>query len=170
MTFLEIADIALIVLCAITYGLQIYFKVKSNVVEAVSELIALAETTGLAGHDKMMMVVEGLFKKIPKPLQSVLTKDKLETLAQHIFNWMRRYADTYAKVTAESKPEEREENMKNAFEEVTMGEITSLVSELLEMSLEELRKKAKEYGVDINMDAGSNEIVRAIIDKIIEKA
>ena len=78
MNVFDILEIVIVALCAITYGFMLYFKVKGNVLGAVSELIALAEETGLAGSEKMAKVVDELYEKVPGPLKRVLNKECLE--------------------------------------------------------------------------------------------
>ena len=67
MDFLSVLEIIVVVICAITYGFMLFFKVRGNVLGAVSELIALAEASGLTGSEKMSQVVNGLYVKIPAP-------------------------------------------------------------------------------------------------------
>ena len=52
MDFLSVLEIIVVVICAITYGFMLFFKVRGNVLGAVSELIALAEASGLTGSEK----------------------------------------------------------------------------------------------------------------------
>lgn len=54
---------------------MLFFKVRGNVLGAVSELIALAEASGLTGSEKMSQVVNGLYVKIPTPLKKTFTPD-----------------------------------------------------------------------------------------------
>lgn len=73
MDFLSVLEIIVVVICAITYGFMLFFKVRGNVLGAVSELIALAEASGLTGSEKMSQVVNGLYVKIPAPLKKIFT-------------------------------------------------------------------------------------------------
>jgi hypothetical protein len=95
MDFLSVLEIIVVVICAITYGFMLFFKVRGNVLGAVSELIALAEASGLTGSEKMSQVVNGLYVKIPTPLKKIFTPERLQSIAQTIFDWMRKYADEY---------------------------------------------------------------------------
>lgn len=95
MDFLSVLEIIVVVICAITYGFMLFFKVRGNVLGAVSELIALAEASGLTGSEKMSQVVNGLYVKIPAPLKKIFTPERLQSIAQTIFDWMRKYADEY---------------------------------------------------------------------------
>ena len=92
MSFVEIADIVLAVACVAIYAVKIYFKIRGNVFEAASELIALAEGTGLDGAEKMALVVEELYNCIPAWLKKIFSRDDLQNIAQGVFNWMKQYA------------------------------------------------------------------------------
>lgn len=91
----QIISLCLVILCFAGFGVMLYFKVKGNLFAAVSELIAIAEATNLAGTEKMAQVVSGLMAMVPAPLNKFLTAEKLEILAQYVFDWMRKYADEY---------------------------------------------------------------------------
>ncbi len=170
MSFLEIMDIALIVICVVTYGLQVFFKVRGNVLGAVSELIALAEQTGLAGSEKMKQVVKALHEKVPKVLQGILTEDRLRQMAQSIFEWMRKYADTYAEVTAASASEqEREEQMKQEMHDLSVDFVADLASELLTMGLDALKERAAAVGADTDGLKTKNEYAKAILVAALKK-
>lgn len=54
MDFLSVLEIIVVVICAITYGFMLFFKVRGNVLGAVSELIALAEASGLTGSERCL--------------------------------------------------------------------------------------------------------------------
>lgn len=92
---ISVLEILIVIICAVTYSLMLYFKVKGNITEGVSELIALAEKTNLPGNEKMAQVVDAMYEKVPAWLKKILNKYELEKIAQWVFDWMRRYADTY---------------------------------------------------------------------------
>jgi len=170
MSFIEIMDIVLVALCVLAYAVQIYLKVKCNVLEAVSELIALAESTGLAGSEKMAQVVERLYEKVPALLKKVLTKDDLQKIAQRIFEWMRRYAVTYANIASEShSEEERKEELKEAATALTIEASAEMISGLFGLTLAALKEKAKEYGIEIDQEAQKKEVAQAIIIALLNK-
>ena len=149
MSFLEIMDIVLVLVCVVTYALQVYFRVKGDVLAAVSELIATVEKSGLTGRDKMAKVVAELHKLVPKPMKGILNEQRLETIAQRMFDWMRRYADAYVEVTAATNtPKEREEKMKEAIGALNAEAMAELVSQLLEMGLDALKEAAAERRID----------------------
>lgn len=159
MTILEIVDLIVVILCVVTYAVMMYFKVKGNVLEAVSELIAMAETTGLSGNEKMKQVVGQLMEKIPAPLRKFLSEEVVRKLAQYIFDWMRKYADNYL----ESKKEPDSEKAMEELKQMTIDTTAALVTELLDMSAEALLQKAGEVGVQVNADTSKEECVKQIL-------
>lgn len=167
MNVFDILEIVIVALCAITYGFMLYFKVKGNVLGAVSELIALAEETGLAGSEKMDKVVDELYEKVPGPLKRVLNKECLEKIAQTIFDWMRRYTTEYQKKQQEaSVPVKSEEETKAEM----VAAAADLISELLKLTVAELKDKANEYGVELNGATRRDDIVKAILVELLKKA
>ena len=111
---ISVLEILIVIICAVTYGLMLYFKVKGNITEGVSELIALAEKTGLPGNEKMAQVVDAMYEKVPAWLKKILNKYELEKIAQWVFDWMRRYADSYKNeesTKAETDPEVIKSNL-----------------------------------------------------------
>lgn len=95
MSIVDLTEIIVVTICVVMYGLMLYYKVRGNITEGISELIALAEKTGLPGNEKMAAVVESMYGKVPIGLRKILNKNELEKLAQIVFNWMRKYADLY---------------------------------------------------------------------------
>ena len=43
----------------------------------------------------MAQVVDAMYEKVPAWLKKILNKYELEKIAQWVFDWMRRYADSY---------------------------------------------------------------------------
>ena len=171
MSFLQIADIILIVLCVTGYAAQMYFKVRGNVLAAVSELVATAEKTGLTGPEKMEQVVAGLYEKVPAPLKKILSEDRLRDIAQGIFNWMRKYADAYVKATEKSNtPEERDEAFSEAVAQLNVDVASEIIAGLYGLGLEALRTKAEEYGVTVGPKDQKRDIIQAIIVAVLNKA
>ena len=166
MNVFDILEIVIVALCAITYGFMLYFKVKGNVLGAVSELIALAEETGLAGSEKMAKVVDELYEKVPGPLKRVLNKECLEKIAQTIFDWMRRYTTEYQKKQEASVPVKSEEETKAEM----VAAAADLISELLKLTVADLKAKANEYGVELNGATRRDDIVKAILVELLKKA
>lgn len=101
MSIMNILEIIVVIICAIIYGFMLYFKVKGNITEGISELIALAEKTGLPGNEKMSQVVDEMYKKVPMGFRKILNKKELEKLAQLVFDWMHKYAYSYMDSVAE---------------------------------------------------------------------
>lgn len=95
MTTAQIINIVLVVLCAAVYGVSLYFKTKGSATEAATELIAEIEKSGWLGPDKMAYVVGELYEIIPAPLKAVFTKERLQVLAQEVFDSMKKYALEY---------------------------------------------------------------------------
>ena len=166
MNVFDILEIVIVALCAITYGFMLYFKVKGNVLGAVSELIALAEETGLAGSEKMAKVVDELYEKVPGPLKRVLNKDCLEKIAQTIFDWMRRYTTEYQKKQEAPAPAKSEEETKAEM----VAAAADLISELLKLTVADLKVKANECGVELNGATRRDDIVKAILVELLKKA
>lgn len=165
MDFYNVLEIIVVAICAITYGFMLFFKVRGNVLGAVSELIALAEASGLTGAEKMAQVVNSLYTKIPAPLKKIFTPERLQKIAQTIFDWMRKYADEY-KANSESGITKTPEEART---DATIAAV-DLVIELLKLTVPELKKKAEEYGVELDGLSTKDEILRAIVEAVLKKA
>lgn len=163
----EILDLIMVLLFACTFGFLLYFKVRGNLMEVVSEFIAMAETTNLTGPEKMAKVVEQLMFMVPAPLQAFFTAARLEAIAQWVFDWMRKYADEYrAKIQENTTEEEAKEISQQISSEAAMD----IVAELLTLTLDALLQKATEHGIDTEGMADEKEIAVAIAKAIITKA
>ena len=167
MSFPEIVSVVITVLCAIACALMFYFRVRGNVFGAVSELVAIAETTGLAGSEKMAQVVAGLAEMVPGFLRKILTDERLEKIAQWIFDWMRKYADEYKKAS-EALPEQGD--TQELAETIGAAAAAELITELLNMTVASLKEKAEEYGVELDGKDTKKEIIEAIVLTILTKA
>jgi len=110
MTTAQIINIVLVVLCAAFYGVCIYFKTRGSATEAATQLIADVEQSGMLGKDKMAFVVSQLYDLIPAPLKTVFTVERLQILAQEVFDNMKIYALEYLKRIddKDKEPEEAE--------------------------------------------------------------
>lgn len=161
MDILHIIEIIIVVICAITYGLMLYFKVKGNITVAVSEFIALAEQTDMCGAEKMAQVVACLYDKVPKFFKRFLSEEKLEEIAQHIFDWMRKYADEYIKKNEETCSGERT---------YSNSELAARFSTLMKQKLPELKLIAAEYGLEVAENATREEIIRVVITHCLDQA
>ena len=167
MTAIEIVEIIIVLLCVAAYGFMLYFKVKGNVVGAVSELIALAEKTGLSGSEKMAQVVEALYAKVPAWLRKIFTKDRLQDIAQWIFDWMRKYADTYVEM---AKDDTTDAELKETAIEVGTEAIAELVAQLMNSGPQELHDLAVEKGVLTEGLKTKKDYAQAIIKAVLNKA
>ena len=167
MTAMEIVEIIIVLLCVIAYGFMLYFKVKGNVVGAVSELIALAEKTGLPGSEKMAQVVDALYAKVPAWLRKIFTKERLQDIAQWIFDWMRKYADTYVEM---AKDDTTDAELKETAVEVGPEAIADLVTQLMNAGLQELHDLAVEKGVFTDGLKTKKDYAQAIIKAVLNKA
>lgn len=165
MDSINILTIIVIVLCAILYGVILYFRVRGNIFGAASELVALAEQSVLTGSEKMNRVVTALYKKIPAPLKKVFTPERLQSIAQTIFDWMRKYADEY-KANSEAGVVKTPEEVKT---DVAVA-AADLAIELLKLTVPELKKKAEEYGIELDGLTRKDEILRAIMEAVLKKA
>ena len=108
MTYQDVIGIAAVVLEIVIFVVALYFRSKGNVIEMVSRLIAYAEETGLPGPDKMALVVDEMYKYLPAPFRGILTKPRLQVIAQAIFDWTRQYALEYLE-SKKKKEKEKEE-------------------------------------------------------------
>ena len=95
MNFIEIVNIVIIVLCSAVFGVMMYFRTKGSATASAAEFIALIETSGLIGKDKMAFVVSKLCEMIPFPFRSIFTPERLEQIAQEVFDNMKKYALEY---------------------------------------------------------------------------
>ncbi len=95
MTFFTIFSIVVIVLFITAMLAAAYFAIKAVLTGDVSQLVALAEMTTLPGPEKMAQVVASMYQHVPKAFRAILTEERLEAIAQGIFNWMRKYAEEY---------------------------------------------------------------------------
>ena len=82
---------------AVMFGITMYYKAENDLMGAVAEFIAIAESTGLPGKEKMKMVVGDLVAMVPASLQAFLNEEALEALTQRVFDSMRKYAKMYVK-------------------------------------------------------------------------
>lgn len=160
MKVMAIIEIVITVLCACGYAAMVYFKVKGNLIGMVSELIALAEQTGFAGSEKMKMVVGQLYDKVPTFLKNIITEDKLEHIAQWIFDWMRKYAEEYK--AAQTSGEE------SADARIKMEATADLIAGLMGATISELKDLAIEKGVSEEGLKTKADFVKAIVLAMIE--
>lgn len=164
MNYVQIINIVAYVGCVALFGVALFFKVRGNAVGAVSELIAMAESTGLAGKEKMEMVVAALYERIPAIFKSILNEDALQKIAQWIFDWMKKYAFAYIESHKENPEEPDMEIIKETNDELVADVVTRLVG----MGNDGVRAYAEECGIDIS-DLSDSEVVRAVILFLLKK-
>ena len=167
MNFGDFMSAAITVLCAVAVAFMFYFRVRGNVFGAVCELVAMAEASGLTGPEKMAQVVDGLYDMVPAPLKKILNKVQLERIAQWIFDWMRKYAEEYRKAT-EGLHDKEEQN--EIATDIGTEAAADLIAELFNLTLDALREKAEEYGIDLDGKTTKKEIIKEIILAITNKA
>lgn len=163
MNFIEVMEIIITVLCVVTYALMVYFKVKGNVLGGVSELIAMAEKTGLAGSEKMAQVVDALYEKVPVWLKKILNKDKLQSIAQWIFDWMRKYANAYIDA-------KQAENAEEQTEKIGKEAASEILAAVIGASLTELQEQAVKLGIPCDDLKTKADFAKAIAQAVIDKA
>lgn len=164
MNWIDVIEVIVVILCAVTYGLMLYFKVKGNLAEGVSELIALAEKTDLKGSEKMAQVVNAMYDKVPAWLKKFLNKYELEKIAQWVFDWMRKYADTYKSVSETQGCTSTE-----AKEIADVETVSALVVELTDKTLAELKSKASEFGIPEDAYKSKEDFIKAIVNAVMNK-
>jgi len=156
-TYIIIAII--LVLGAVFFG--ILLATTGNVPKAATEFIALAEDTAQAGAVKMAQVVAQLYDSIPLVLRKVFTKERLQVLAQFLFDWMRKYAVSYWKAQQSAHPPDEMQN-------VSTEAVTELLSELVGMTLAAMKEKAAAYGIDVTGKDTKKAVAEAIIQHILK--
>ena len=166
MSILEIIDLIVTVLCIIAYAMVVYFKVKGDLVGSVSELIALAEQSGLAGSEKMEKVVSQLSEMVPAPLKKFLPESTLQKIAQNMFDWIRRYAYNYIEAKKESDEKKAQEILFAENADTT----ADLLLDLMNLGFEQLAEKARANGIDVDESMSREQIIRSIILAALKKA
>lgn len=166
MTTMQIVDIVVFVLCIVVYVVMAYFRVRGNVVEMVAELIAAAETTGLAGSEKMAQVVARLAEIVPAPLKGFLTEKMLQSIAQRIFDWMKQYALNYI----EAKKEASEEEQKKKLFEKNAETTASVLVELMKLSKDALIARAESCDLSLTGDESKDELIKMIVLAVLKEA
>lgn len=161
MTFFTIFSIVVIALFITAMLAAAFFALKAVLTGDVSQLVALAEMTSLPGPEKMAQVVASMYQHVPKAFRAILTEERLEAIAQGIFNWMRKYAEEY--ISAIKKPEPEQE-VKKISEEA----IAETIAELLNMTAQALAERVRAYGIEVNPKATKKETAMEIIKAILQ--
>lgn len=71
--------------------------VKSEVLAKIPELIAQAESMNATGADKMKWVVNEIYHSLIPIAKAYFTRNRIEAIAQAVFDRIRNYADEYLK-------------------------------------------------------------------------
>lgn len=154
----KIITIVSIVLTVIAFAWGLYQRVKGNSAAAVSGLVAQAEKTGLLGPEKMELVVEWLYEKIPVPFKQILNRGALEALAQNIFNYMKKYANAYI--------ESKGGKGKEAYTPVNDELASDIARGLAQLGSVSLKALAINLGIE-TAELTDAELIQAIAGKII---
>ncbi len=92
MTVNEILNIVLTVLVVAMGAYSTYLSTGKDIYSKVSYLINEAKNLDLIGKEKMALVVEQLYNIVPLPWKKFLTKEKLESIAQGVYDNMNAFA------------------------------------------------------------------------------
>ena len=155
----SIISIVSLALTVIIFAWSLYEKTKGDATASVSALIAMAESTGLTGPEKMAMVVDRLYERIPVVFKRILSKQALETLAQWIFDYMKKYAVAYVDSHTD-KPE--------AIHDVNVELANDFVAQLNNLGDAGLRKMAEGLGIETT-GMSTNQVISAILTALVER-
>ena len=72
-----------------------FLKLKEELSVDIVKLIAEAETKPLTGAEKMKWLVETVYDTTIPFAKAYFTRDRIQKLAQMIFDYIRKYADKY---------------------------------------------------------------------------
>lgn len=87
-----IINIVLAVLSVAFAFLSYYFQVRKKIVEQANQEIANAQDVTDDNAERMAYVVNQLYSIVPVPLRVILTKKRIEVLAQGVFDKIKEYA------------------------------------------------------------------------------
>ena len=96
-----IINIVLAVLSVAFAFLSYYFQVKKKIVEQANQEIANAQDVTEDNAERMAYVVNQLYSIVPVPLRVILTKKRIEVLAQGVFDKIKEYAKKHEKEKAQ---------------------------------------------------------------------
>lgn len=91
-----IINIGLAVLSVALAFLSYYFQVRKKIVEQAEQEIANAQDVTDDNAERMAYVVNQLYSIVPAPLRVILTKKRIEELAQKVFDRVKEYARKHA--------------------------------------------------------------------------
>ena len=93
---MEVINIILTVLVVAVSAYAAYKKMGATIPEKAAYLIAQCAKLDLLGAEKMQIVVDKLYENVPTAFKSILTKQKLQTIAQSIYDKMKAFSITEA--------------------------------------------------------------------------
>ena len=157
----KIVTIISFVLAVAGFAWGLYERVKGNATAASSEFIAQVESTGLLGAEKMAMVVGWLYDMIPTPFKKVLNKEVLQSLAQRIFDYMKRYANAYV--------EAHNGKGKEAYTQVNDDLASDVAKKLSGLGTVALKSLALNMGIEVE-GKDDSQIIKDIVYLLMEKA
>ena len=154
----SIISIVSLVLTVVIFIWSLYEKTKGDATASVSAFIAMAETTGLTGKEKMAMVVAKLYEKIPPIFKRILTQEALEFIAQWIFDYMKKYAIAYVDSHTDDP---------GAIHDVNKELAADLVAQLNGLGDVGLKALAEKIGLDVT-GMETDQMVAAILAAFME--
>lgn len=89
MTILELLSIILFVFCI---GI---FEIKAKMIVNIEKLIADAEKLNASGAEKMKYVVDTVYKALVPFAKTYFNRDRIQSIAQAVFDRIRAYAENY---------------------------------------------------------------------------
>lgn len=94
MTFIDVVDIILTVLVIAMGAYSAYRSTDKTICSKVSYLITEAAKLDLTGSQKMSEVVDKLYGYVPAVFKKFFTKERLEIIAQSVYDTMKEFAKT----------------------------------------------------------------------------
>lgn len=92
MSFIEIVDIILTALVLAMGAYSAYKGTGKTINSKVSYLITEAAKLDLTGAEKMSDVVDKLYQYVPDIFKKLFTKERLEKIAQSVYDTMKEFA------------------------------------------------------------------------------
>ncbi len=100
--WITILKIAVIIIAMLVVG---FFRLREAMNVDIVNLIAEAEKMAVPGEEKMKYVVGRIYTSLGTLAQTYFTKERIESIAQKLFNKIRAYAEEYKKRTKEQEKE-----------------------------------------------------------------
>lgn len=93
MNTITIIDIILTAIIIVVVIINAYRKMGTTIRSKATFLIAEAAELDMIGKEKMKIVVENLYRYVPKIFRRFMTKEKLEEIAQSIYDDMKLFTE-----------------------------------------------------------------------------